>query len=153
VTTPESQPAPQGSSAATDSNLEKALEALNETLRRRGQARDFSDEALAVVLKLQLDYIEEVGSEAIRLANRNQADVVSAANLEQADRTIRASTSGRAWLEALGGILAGAGVGTFLQLAVASNPSTLGLSISAVIGAVGLMIVAAALVSQRRLLG
>jgi hypothetical protein len=138
---------------SSDSNLEKALEALNETLHRRGQAHDFSDEALAVVLKLQLDYIEEIGTEAIRLANRNQADVVSAADLERADRTVRAATSGRAWLEALGGILAGAGVGTFLQLAVADNPSTLGLSISATIGAVGLMVVAAALVSQRRILG
>lgn len=134
-----------------DPSLERALKRLNDGLRSNGSARDFSDEGLAMLLKLQLDYVEEVGAEAIRLANRNQADVVSAADFERADHAVRPSTSGRAWLEALGGIFAGAGTGTFLQIAVASEPSILGLSISAVVGAAGFTVVAATLFSRTRI--
>jgi hypothetical protein len=101
-----------------------------------------------LVLKLQLDYVEEVGSEAIRLANRNRCDVVSANDFEQADQTVRGSSSGRAWFEALGGIFAGAGIGTFLQIAVGSNPSVVGLSISGAVALMGFTTVAAALARQ-----
>ena len=130
-----------------DQRLERTLRTLNETLHRGG-ARDFSDEALASVLKLQLDYVEEVGSEAIRLANRNHCDVVSANDFEQADQTVRGSPAGRAWFEALGGIFAGAGIGTFLQIAVDSNPSIVGLAISGVVALAGFTTVAAALARQ-----
>lgn len=135
---------------AADPNLEETVKRLNASLRTRGTAADFSDEALATLLKLQLDYVEEVGGEAIRLANRNQADVVSAADLEGADRTVRPTTQGKAWLEAIGGILAGAGTGTFLQIAVTKNPSVLGLSISAIVAVVGFSVVAATLFSRVR---
>jgi len=118
---------------------------------RRGRAREFSDEGLAVLLKLQLEYIEELGAEAIRRANRNRCDVVSANDLETADQSVRSSTYGRAWLEAIGGIFAGAGIGTFLQIAVDSNPSVLGLTISGVVALAGFTTVAASLARQRTL--
>jgi len=143
--TPKGPPASDGQSGQpVDQRLDRALRTLNEALHGGG-ARDFSDEALALVLKLQLDYVEEVGSEAIRLANRNRCDVVSANDFEQADQTVRGSPNGRAWFEALGGIFAGAGIGTFLQIAVDTNPSVVGLSISGIVALGGFTTVAAAL--------
>jgi len=131
-----------------DPSLDRALQTLNETLSR-GRASEFSAESLAVLLKLQVEYIEEIGNEAIRLANRNRCDVVSANDFERADETVRSSTYGRGWLEALGGIFAGAGIGTFLQIAVDRNPSVLGLSISGAVALIGFTTVAAALARQR----
>jgi hypothetical protein len=133
-----------------DPSLDRALRVLGEILKR-GRAKEFSDEGLAVLLKLQLEYIEELGSEAIRRANRNRCDVVSANDLEGADQSIRNSTYGRAWFEAIGGIFAGAGIGTFLQLAVGDNPPTVGLAISGAVALVGFTTVAAALARQRAL--
>lgn len=154
----EGQQAPSQKSPSTDgakessidSSLDRALRVLGDVLER-GRAKEFSDEALAVLLKLQLDYIEELGSEAIRRANRNRCDVVSANDLEGADQSVRNSTYGRAWLEAIGGIFAGAGIGTFLQLAVGNDPPTVGLAISGAVALIGFTTVGAALARQRPL--
>lgn len=96
------------------------------------------------MFELQAEY-EDVGLEAIRQARRNGSDFVSAVDIESADRTIRARGRRTAWAEALGGILAGAGTGTFLQVAVETNPSILGLSIAAILAAIGLIVTTAAL--------
>jgi F0F1-type ATP synthase assembly protein I len=158
ATAAESREAPAPNNASTDGSsesfndpsLDRAMRVLSDVLER-GRAKEFSDEALAVLLKLQLDYIEELGGEAIRRANRNRCDVVSANDLEGADQSVRSSTYGRAWLEAIGGIFAGAGIGTFLQLAVDSNPPTIGLAISGVVALIGFTTVGAALARQRSL--
>ena len=142
------EPHEKSGNGSADPSLDRALQTLNETLRR-GRAQEFSDEGLAVLLKLQVDYIEEIGNEAIRLANRNRCDVVSANDFERADQTVRSSNYGRGWPEALGGIFAGAGIGTFLQIAVDSHPSVLGLSISGVVALAGFTTVAASLARQR----
>jgi hypothetical protein len=134
---------------AHDPSLRRSVEVLRATLTRKDLPRDFSDESLARMLELQADYVEELGIDAIRRARRNKADVVSAEDFEQADRSIRAAARGRAWIEALGGIFAGAGTGTFLQIAVEDNPSTVGLSVAAIVGLIGFVVTTAALAWRR----
>jgi hypothetical protein len=132
-----------------DPSLAAAIEALQQDLARRSRPADFSDPSIATLLELQARYVEDVGIEAIRHARRNDADVVSAADVEHGDSVVRAGGRRRAYLEAFGGILAGAGSGTFLQLAVDQSPSPLGLSIAAVITAVGLVVTSAGLFGRR----
>jgi hypothetical protein len=135
--------------AAADPSLATAIQALQADLARRARPTDFSDASVVTLLDLQAQYVEDVGIEAIRHARRHDADVVSAADVEEGDRAVRAGGRGRAYLEAFGGITAGAGVGTFLQIAVETDPSALGLSISAVIAAVGLVVTSAGLFGRR----
>lgn len=132
-----------------DPSLSEAMRALDDTLARKSKPSDFSDASLATLLDLQAAYVEDVGIEAIREARRHRADLVSASDIEHADHEIRAGGRGRAWFEAFGGILAGAGTGTFLQLVSESDPSATGLSIAAVIAAVGLVTTTAGLVGRR----
>ena len=132
-----------------DPSLESAIHALRQDLARRPRPADFSEPSVATLLELQARYVEDVGIEAIRQARRNAADVVSAADVEHGDGVVRAGRRGRAYLEAFGGILAGAGTGTFLQIAVDSDPSALGLSVAAGIAAVGLVITSAGLFGRR----
>lgn len=150
----ESAPSSSAEDGAGDSSgdpsLDRALRVLSDILER-GRAKEFSDDALAVLLKLQLEYIEELGGEAIRRANRNRCDVVSANDLEGADQSVRSSSYGRAWFEAIGGIFAGAGIGTFLQLALGGDPPTIGLAVSGIVALLGFTTVAAALARQRAL--
>lgn len=133
-----------------DPLLQRAMGVLEQSLARKERPTDFSSPSVATMLELQAEYLEDVGLEAIRQARRNRADMVSAADVEHGDQAVRAGSRGRAWLEAIGGILAGAGTGTFLQLAVEKDPSTLGLSVAAVIAAVGLAVTSAGLFGARR---
>lgn len=125
------------------------MQVLEEALARHGRPSDFSAASLAALFDLQAEYVEDVGLEAIRQARRNGADFVSAVDVEHGDRAIRSGGRGRAWMEALGGVLAGAGTGTFLQLAVEDDPSALGLSVAAVIAGVGLVTTTAGLFARR----
>lgn len=126
------------------------------TLRRllhdgaQGPSR-FSDAAVAKVEELQAANMDEVGTAAVRRARHNRGDVVSAVDVEEADRAVRAGSSARrAWTEAFGGVLAGAGTGTFVQIATQQHPAVLGLSICAGLAAGGLVTMTAALFGRRR---
>lgn len=128
-----------------DLHLMPAAEMLQLELARRSRPVAFSDSSVATLLGLQARYVEEVGTEAIRRARRNGADGVSAVDVEHGDSVVRAGGERRAYLEVFGGIVTGAGSGTFVQLAVEKNPSALGLSIAAVLTAVGLVVTSAGL--------
>jgi hypothetical protein len=106
-------------------------------------------ESVAKLLELQAEFVEDLGVEAIRAARRHDADLVSAADVTRAEAAVRGAATRTGRMEAFGGVLAGAGVGTFLQLAVEDDPSILGLSIAAVIAAIGLVVLAAALFGRR----
>jgi hypothetical protein len=47
--------------------------------------------------------------------------------------------------EAIGGIVASAGVGTFLQIAIGGDPSAVGLAVSATLAVTGITMLSAAL--------
>jgi len=136
---------PAVATRSTDPSLERAMQALAGALARRTRPADFSDRSLATLFELQAEYVEDVGLEAIRQARRNGADVVSATDIERGDEAVRTGGRWRGWGEAVGGIFAGAGIGTFLTIAVETHPSTVGLGVTGAFAAVGLVVTAASL--------
>lgn len=132
-----------------DASLGFAVDTLTTALTRKEHPSDFSDHSLATLFDLQAEYVGDVGLAAIREAQRRGTDVVSAVDVEHGDRVVRSGGRGKAWIEALGGVFAGAGTGTFLQIALEEHPSTVGLSVAALVAAVGLVATTAALFGRR----
>lgn len=132
-----------------DPSLGFAVDAMTTALARKEHPSDFSDHSLATLFDLQAEYVADVGLAAIREAQRQGTDVVSSVDVEHGDRVVRSGGRGKAWIEALGGVFAGAGTGTFLQIALEEHPSTVGLSVAALIAAVGLVATTAALFGRR----
>lgn len=107
----------------------------------RGTAEDFSDDARATWLEFHADFVEDLGVEAVRIANRSRADVVSASHVIQALDSVRTNQRSRtaAALNSFGGILAGAGAGQFYAVLSTKDPTALAYALatgSSVIGAV-----------------
>jgi hypothetical protein len=126
-----------------------AMRRLDEELGHEPYPAEFSEASLARLFELVRQFVEEAGSAAIRQARRNNCDVVSSVDVECGDRAVRSGGRRRGWQEAIGGVLAGAGAGTFLQVTIESHPSVLGLSVSAVVAAVGLVMTTAALFGRQ----
>ncbi len=105
----------------------------------REHPNGFSEQALARLLERQTEFVEEIGLESIRLAQRARNDVVSATDVDQADELIRSDARDRAQrgLEALGGLLWGGGLGTLLQTLPEENPEIWIILISTVLLVVG----------------
>jgi hypothetical protein len=125
------------------------MHALDEELAREDPTA-FSEDSQARLWDLLGEYAKEIGLVAIRRARRNGSDVVSAVDIEGGDRAVRSDGRGRAWPVAFGGVLSGAGIGTFLTVAIETHPSILGLSISAIIAAAGLITMTAGLFGRER---
>lgn len=122
---------------------------LQAELDRREKPDAFTDTSMAELVALQHEYVEELGAEAIRQARRNRADVVSTADVQRADELIRSGSRGSRGLEALGGILAGAGAGQFLQVLGDKNPSNVEVALAVIALLVGAILVTASLVRRR----
>src|SRR4051812_28869272 len=95
-----------------DPGLREAVERIAKELRRRGNPSDLTDEAVAKLLDLNAGYLDDVAVEAIRLARDNRSDVVSANDVDEADRLLRKRTHFRRTvvMNTIGGLLAGAGI-------------------------------------------
>jgi histone H3/H4 len=128
----------------SDPGLARVLTTLRTSLAGKHAPRDFSQESVGALLEQQVDYVEEVGVEAILIARRAHADVVSAADVQRADELVRAGSRGRrlAGVEALGGILAGAGVAELFTVLSQTHPSTLGYVLASLSTVLGSMLLA-----------
>jgi hypothetical protein len=131
-------------------SLGYAVHTLDEALSGNDHPAEFSPASLERLAELHAAYVEEVGSAAIRQAQRNGVDVVSVVDIESGDRAVRSEARRKTWAESIGGILAGAGIGTFIQVALEAHPSTLGLSLSASMAAIGLVTMTAAHFGRQR---
>src|SRR3954454_19288757 len=112
-----------------DSTLVETMTSLQAALQTGRPPRDFSDESVGVLLERQSEYVEELGLEAIRVARRAGADVVSAVDVQQADQLVRSAkrVKRRRALEMIGGLLAGAGLGLLgTQIAYGDQATTVG---------------------------
>lgn len=134
---------PAQAGAPTDQTLDQTLRSLDAALQTGRPPRDFSDESLGALLERQSEYVEELGTEAIRIARRAKADVVSAVDVDQADQLVRSAERtkrGRA-VETFGGILLGGGLGQlYAQIALADEATTLGWVVAAASAALGLVL-------------
>jgi hypothetical protein len=128
--------------SASDPGLTRVLTTLRTSLTGKHAPRDFSQESVGALLERQVDYVEELGIEAILLARRARADVVSASDIQRADEVVRSGLRGRrlAGVEALGGLLAGAGIAELFTVLGESNPTTLGYVLAALSTVVGSML-------------
>jgi hypothetical protein len=97
---------------------------------------------VGVLLERQSEYVEELGLEAVRIARRSRADVVSAADIERADQLVR-SNERSPWtraLETFGGVLLGGGLGQlYAQLALGKDATTIGWLVATASGVIGLV--------------
>jgi histone H3/H4 len=114
-----------------------------EQLQKLGiESSSFSSHAVEALADRQEAYIEEVGQEAIRIARRNRADLVSAADVEAADQKLHKGSSSRlGLLDVLGGAIFGAGLSEFAAVMTTPHPGHLGIALSCggmVIGLVGI---------------
>jgi hypothetical protein len=111
-----------------DRSLGRVIEKLRGALSRRTPPKDFSEDAVALMLERQAEFVEELGIEAIRIARRGHEDVVSAWNIAQADQIVRASSVGRLVIvaQSLGGLVGGAGLSQLFVVLAEKQPSTLG---------------------------
>jgi len=120
----------QVTSAEVEQAFEKGIAELAAALGKRRGPRIFSENAVRELTIQQANFLEDVGLDAINLARRSQADVVSAADVRSAEASLRSrgpSFPSRL-LEPVGGLLAGAGLAqlySVLSAAKTATPSTL----------------------------
>jgi hypothetical protein len=126
--------------AGTDPGLANALGQISAALDGSAPT-DLSEPALAKVLDLHAEYLEDLVVGAAGEARRGRADTISTSNVEVADamlRVPRLSARDRV-LTTVGGLLAGAGLSEFLAVIGDAHPSTLGYAgafVSTVVGSV-----------------
>jgi histone H3/H4 len=111
--------------------FEQTIERLRTGLAKHGQPQNLSTNAVAVLLERQAEYVEEVGSEAIRIAKRNRADFVSGADVESADRRLRGTSlpGTRALACTMGAATFGAGLSEFITIMTTAHPGHLGIGL------------------------
>lgn len=129
---------------------EPAIEAVQAALAKRPLPREFSDPSLELLYERQTEYVEDLALEAIRRARRARADVVSAADVERADEAVRGGAASRrsAWLEALGGVFAGAGLGEFADVLSDEDPGALAIALPSILMVLGAVLLTAALLRR-----
>jgi histone H3/H4 len=114
-------------------------------------SRIFSDHAIATLADHQSEYAQEVCSEAIRSAKRNHSDLVSATDIEAADKKLRGPSlrGQRALANTVGAGIFGAGAGEFITVMTTAHPNHLGIGLAGGGMAFGLVCVACALARGR----
>ena len=122
-----------------------SLVTLRAALDRGKVPEDFSDASLQRLSQLQSEYAIALGAEAVRRARLNSSDYVSAVDVETASRALMSDGRRRSLMEAIGGVMAGAGWSTFLALVFAEHPPIIGVAVAAVAGAIGLTVLAVSL--------
>ncbi len=108
-----------------DALLGIVVENLASELRRNRGPSDFSPQSLALLLQRQAEFVEDVGTRAVRMARREQSDVVSASHVDRAVAELSAGGQGArvAALQAVGGSALGAGGGQLFSVLTSPSPS------------------------------
>lgn len=133
-----------------DPQLDAAIVAIANAMAGSRKPDDFTVQSLDRLLERQAAFVEEVGLEAIRNARRSRSDVVSAVDIEEADRIVRASPRrASGLLEAFGGIVAGAALSQLLTVLSQKDPSTLAYVLAAGALVVGSILLTVGLVRGR----
>lgn len=104
----------------------------------------FSVAAFSLLTNKLTEYLRELVAESIKVANRHQADTVSAAHVERAVEYLVSSTSRRFFrhLGTLGGILLGAALSNILAMVTSGQYSAVGVLVSAGLAVVGSFVIA-----------
>lgn len=82
---------------------------IAEELKRTAYPEFFSDDGFNALLTAQDRYVEDLAVESIRLARRDELDVVSKVHITTAKSRLQRDAKRIAWLELFGGVLAGGG--------------------------------------------
>jgi hypothetical protein len=129
--------------ADVEQAFETSISELAIELGKRRGPKAFSRNAVNELVIQQANFLQDMGLEAINTARRNQADVVSGADVRNAEVTLRSrgpSFPSRL-LQPVGGLFAGAGLAqlyTVLSAPKDSPPSTLAYLIAAISTIVGI---------------
>lgn len=134
-------------SVPSDSRAEdvaRALERASERLRSIDDVQPFSNQAFDLLQQATSEYVSELIAESAKLADRQRADIVSAADVRRASEYLyRAPTrSLQQHIGTSGGILLGAGLGNTLSLLQATDPSGLSIAITVVLVVLGAFMIA-----------
>lgn len=127
--------------------FKSSISELAAALGKRRGPRVFSEHAVRELTIQQANFLEDMGLEAINLARRSQADVVSAADVRTAETSLRShgpSFPSRL-LEPVGGLLAGAGLAQLYSVLSAPKtapPSNLAYLIAAISTVIGIGLLA-----------
>lgn len=106
----------------------------------------FSDDGFDALLTTQDRYVEDLAIESIRLARRDELDVVSKVHVANARHRLQQETERVAWLELFGGVLAGGGFAQVItNITGEGDPSTRSWLIALSITVVGVAMLAAAI--------
>jgi histone H3/H4 len=124
---------------------------LREEFAQANLAHILSDHAISTLADHQSEYTREVCSEAVRSAKRNRSDLVSAADIEAADKKLRGPSlrGQRALVNTVGAGIFGAGAGEFITVMTTAHPNHLGIGLAGGGMAFGLVCVASALARGR----
>lgn len=116
----------------------------------RPSPTQFSDEARARLQVLHLQYLDDLANGARRIARRNRSDVISASDVEAADRILQNQPRRLLWtvFGTVGGILAGAGSSQFLTVVSQDQITPRPLLWSVGLGLVGFIMVVTSIARQ-----
>jgi hypothetical protein len=130
-----------------DSQQAPSINPLTDAVIGRPLPRKFSEQAIKKLEVLPIQYWDDLVSSASRIARRNNSDVVSAADVEAADRNLQHRPRQVWWsvTSTAGGLLGGAGMGQLFQVLPDDNPSIQGLMFGIIPTVVGLVLIAVAI--------
>jgi hypothetical protein len=142
-TTPQA-PSPDVSAPDGSAEIDRSLRVLREALRANRLPSTFSVSAWAELVERESEFVAELGLDAIRRARRKRCDVVSAADINEADQSIRRAglTSLMVGVQTVGGVSSGAGITGIIAWTGESKPSTALLVLSIVGALLGAAIIA-----------
>jgi hypothetical protein len=121
-------------------------ERIAEELRKSTRPEFFSDDGFNALLATQDQYVEDLAIESIRLARREELDVISKVHVASAKSRLQRGDRRVAWLELFGGVLAGGGFAQVItNIAADKNPSTVVWLLALGITVVGVAMLAAAI--------
>jgi hypothetical protein len=124
--------------------IDRSLSVLREALRANQVPSSFSVSGWAELVERESEFVAELGLDAIRRARRKRCDVVSAADINEADQSIRRAglTSLMIGVQTVGGVFSGAGITGIIAWTGESKPSTALLVLSIVGALLGAAIIA-----------
>lgn len=122
---------------------------LKAELGKTTQPSAFTQPGFQALVSAQDEYVEDLAVEAIRVARRSQADVVSKVQVDEARSRVRSASKRFASLELFGGLLGGAGISQLVtNLSSEGEVSTLGYGIATALTVVGVAMLVAAIVKR-----
>jgi histone H3/H4 len=131
--------------ASAEADTGESRRHIQEVLEGHSFPAHVSEQALQKLRVLPVQYFEDLLSAASRIARRNGSDVISASDVEAADRTLQSRPHRLLWItiNTVGGLLGGAGLSQILQvLSAKDKPSVLALIFAIVPTVIGFVMMA-----------